>query len=218
MLSNESSTAPDAAIYRQSGHLGYCLCSTDARLPLTSSVHPLEDWWKGRLKVWKVKNDIIKILEVNEEVKGFSSIPYSKNCHMLPKGQKHFPQIVTMWTQIVSKLIQRCPKVFPNFSPSCLKVAPNLSQSCKVVSKLFPMLSKSCLKIVLSGARWSPVDHIVPKWCDVFILVTILPRGELSEYRSSCCSGSGWNSLGFMLLFRTGAIWKVSGAGSLIGQ
>ena len=125
---------------------------------------------------------------------------------MLPKGQKHFPQIVTMWTQIVSKLFQRCPKIFPNFYKSCLKVAHNLSQSCKVVSKLFPMLSKSCLKIVLSGARWSPVVHIVPKWCDVFILVTIWPRGELSEYRSSCCRGSDWNSSGSMLLLRTGVI------------
>ena len=130
---------------------------------------------------------------------------------MLPKGQKHVPQIVT---QLVSKLFQRCPKVFPNFSPSCLKVAPNLVQkffqSYKVVSKLFPMLSKSCLKIVQSSARWSTIFlsdvHIVPKWCDVFILATIWPRDELSEYRSSCCSGSGWNSLGFMLLLRTGVI------------
>ena len=129
---------------------------------------------------------------------------------MLPKGQKHVPQIVTMWTQnclkVVQTMSQSLPKFLSKLSQSCPQLVPKLSQSCKVVSKLFPMLSKSCLKIVLSGARWSPVDHIVPKWCDVFILVTIWPQGELSEYRSSCCRGSDWNSSGSMLLLRTGVI------------
>ena len=145
MLSNESSTAPDAAIYRQSGHLGYCLCSTDARLPLTSSVHPLEDWWKGRLKVWEVKSGNIKILEV----KGSSSIPYSKNGHMLPKARSESSH------NLDPKLSQSCSNDVPMSSQISLQVVsklpPVLSQSCKVVSKLFPMLSKRCLKIVVPG-------------------------------------------------------------------
>ena len=145
MLSNESSTAPDAAIYRQSGHLGYCLCSTDARLPLTSSVNPREDWWKGRLKVWKVKNDIIKILEV----KGSSSIPYSKKCHMLPKGQKHVPQIVTMWTQNCLKVVQTMSQSLPKFLSSCLKVSPNLVP-------VFPSCLLCCQKVV------SKLSKVVP--------------------------------------------------------
>ena len=82
-------------------------------------------------------------------IKGSSSIPYSKNGHMLPKARSESSHNVD------PKLSQSCSNDVPMSSQISLQVVsklpPVLSQSCKVVSKLFPMLSKRCLKIVVPG-------------------------------------------------------------------